>query len=72
MTKIRAWTTYYIELLFPKISVAFSTEKNKYNGYFYFIFHPIGNNIRWKKGAKYEVQVLNGYLYMSVGIVFGI
>ena len=28
------------------------------------------NNIRWKKGAKYEVQAFNGYWDMSVGSFF--
>ena len=57
---------------FSKISVTFSTEKKKFNGYLCFIFHPMVNKIRWKKGAKYEVQILNGCWDMTVGIVFGI
>ena len=46
--------------------------KKKFNGYLCFIFHPMVNKIRWKKGAKYEVQILNGCWDMTVGIVFGI
>ena len=64
-------SNFFFRFFSKKFRYIFNGKKIS-NGYLDFIFHCTVNKVRWKKGAKYEVQILNGCWDMTVGIVFGI